>query len=466
MIKNFIVPPLIVAIYLVAVNWPGMYQKPDLIMLPILTEAIAFGIALLIAVPTHWLLITPSCYLLVKLTGSRFGGVVLATIYASVIPAVLAILDWPTFSWTGTLSSTHITQVIIPLLFLCLYGYRLIYNHLNSDKDDSLSPWIAPAVSRVIFIGIFFVIAGFIVTVSLFDQAPLTRPFEAKQQERPVKGQALLEAHQHVINTLLDKRGGLMRGNQLSALRLLENHYNWERGVEKQILAFAVFLEHTNFFFENPVKSTRRRPQVAFLLETAEELKQASIKARQASLSKNPSEAEKLYREALGLIEQMKSRIVADDGNVKGQRYLGRWLGEASTNIERTAMDVRMHQGNIDQALNPGKYSSRDPAVLAIQALWKENDALYEVYGSAWALSIYLRAVAMEYRGALENANTMSLLQDLIASLEQCAPNKWTSVLLNSSGIVEIQQEMHRINIQLNSAMGDLYRLNESLPWE
>ena len=51
MIKILLLPPILVSIYLVVINWSGMYQKPDIIGMPVVFEIMAFVLYFLVAVP-------------------------------------------------------------------------------------------------------------------------------------------------------------------------------------------------------------------------------------------------------------------------------------------------------------------------------------------------------------------------------------------------------------------------------
>ena len=453
MLKLFLMPPAIVAIYLVAMNWSGMYQKPDIIAIPVVFEIMAFFFAFIIAAPTYWLLVLPASYLIIKLTGARLGGVFIGLILASVIPCILVTLDYPDLSWHGTLSMKHILQVMLPLLFLSVYGYYLLNRHLLKHYGEAFTPWLSPTGLRAIVMSLIIILIGFVVAVSYWNQPPETGRISWTEEDKSIQGRPLLKAQQNVIETLLSKRGGLMRDSRLPPFLMLDNVQHWERGVEKQINSFSHLLDYTSFFFENPVASTRRKPQAPFLSEIPDELKQADSKIQQATRTPDPKQAVTLYREGLTGVEQLGKRIIATDMKVKGHRQLKRWIQDTVSNLTPPGTELIFDKQRIDEALHPRKYSPRGSSIIAIQPLWKENDALYESYGSVWALLIYLDAITVEYRSELEEAGAMPILQRAQTELEQCLPGQWTPLLLMPTGMTGLQQEIVRISKHMQEAI-------------
>jgi hypothetical protein len=110
---------------------------------------------------------------------------------------------------------------------------------------------------------------------------------------------------------------------------------------------------------------------------------QASTNIQQAFNQFNKREAGSLYREAHDLLEQYHK---TNDGTGLPSIHAGnfrRWLDKASAPVSKASTRLEQDKENIDQALNPKRYSPRKPALLAIQPFWKETDALYEAYGAA-----------------------------------------------------------------------------------
>jgi len=78
MIRIFLAPPAIVAVYLVAINWVAMYTRPDTIAIPILFEMPAFALHFVRSLAVHLCLVVPAAFITLKLTGSRLAGIALA----------------------------------------------------------------------------------------------------------------------------------------------------------------------------------------------------------------------------------------------------------------------------------------------------------------------------------------------------------------------------------------------------
>ncbi len=464
MFKLLSKPPIIAAVYLVAMNWLSMYKTPGIIGIPVLFEIMAFIFFFFLSALSYWLMIIPTGYLLIKLTGSPFGGVIVGIIYACAIPCILVTLDYPDLSWPGALGTTHLYEVMLPIVFMSVYGYFLLHRYLQNHYGDKLVPWLTKSASRLLFTVVIVTIVSVGLVINYFNQPPELTPVSFSEQDDALKGDSLLIAHQHVIRNLLDRRTGVIRAEGWHPLMLLENQIYWEQGAAKQMDNFSRWLDHTSFFFENPVESTPRRPQVPYLLETPADLKEANNKVKHAMIVKRAAEAEKLYEEALVTIEDVQARLFATDIKVKGARKLKWWFQDAAMHIATPGTKLKINNHRINEALNPDKYSPRSPARFAIQPLWIENDALYAAYGSAWALSVYLEAVKIEYGAIIEQANAMPMLERVQQELEQVLPGLWTPVILTPNGISELQQEIQRVGAHMQQAMEALNEVSELLP--
>lgn len=184
MVKIFLLPPVLTAIYLVAMNWTGMYQAPDIIGIPVVFEIMAFVFFIIIVTPIYWLLVLPGSYISLKISGSQYGGLVPALILATVIPAFMSTLDYPDLSWRGTLSMSHISLVIIPVLFLALYGYYLLNQYLLERKEPQFKVWFSPNGVRRIFSGLVILFICVILLGAYWNQKPVTAKITFLEQDK------------------------------------------------------------------------------------------------------------------------------------------------------------------------------------------------------------------------------------------------------------------------------------------
>ena len=96
---------------------------------------------------------------------------------------------------------------------------------------------------------------------------------------------------------------------------------------------------------------------------------------------------------------------------------------------------------------------------------------MYQAYGAAWALSVYLEAIEKEYTAVskIEYTSTQTirdstgLLHRSKALFERCQPAHWASVLLTAAGMLDLKQEVARIKGWLREAREPLWELRDAL---
>ena len=419
---------------------------------------------LVFAAPSYWFGILPLCWLVIRASACRYGGILTGVLLAGVIPIVTLFFDELDFSWRGTLSIHHVFQLMVPLLFLSIYGYHLLRRYLKQQWAWVIVPWFSQAALLTSGSLCLLFLLGFAGLLSYYNSPPRVAPVNWTVQDNRIKGRVMLEAQQHVINTLLEQRQAILREDGAYPVSLLENSYAWQRGVEEQVKSFSGMLNYTSFFMANPVKSTRRQPQVEFLLETPPDLKKANEQARTAYATADPELALNLYRQALDGIALANQQLIETSIHVKGMRRLKWYIQDAAAALGAPAYELQVASDRINRALEPDRYSPRKPARVAIQPLWSENDALYEMYGSAWALGIYLDAIEIEHRDKLEAAGALTLLQRARQALSQCQPWYWSPMVLFPAGIDALQEELRRAYSHASEALTALYELRDILP--
>jgi peptidoglycan/LPS O-acetylase OafA/YrhL len=156
-------------------------------------------------------------------------------ILATVIPAFMSTLDYPDLSWRGTLSMSHISLVIIPVLFLALYGYYLLNQYLLERKEPQFKVWFSPNGVRRIFSGLVILFICVILLQAYWNQKPVTAKITFLEQDKLIEDRVMIQAQIFVINTLLGNHGGLLRDDLLPPGMALDNIHHWERGVEEQV---------------------------------------------------------------------------------------------------------------------------------------------------------------------------------------------------------------------------------------
>lgn len=457
-----LLPPIVVALYLVVISWASFYQKPDIIVIPgvfeTITLVIGFGLSALI----YWLVILPAAYVILKSGKSAYGGLLLGVIMAVGL-TLIATVSGPDFSWRGTVSLDQVYYVIIPMLYLSVHGYSLLRRHLLKKTNPPFVPWGSPVRFHQLVIGLL--IAGAVITVigMSWNRLPVVSMLNIEQRDEDVAGGVLLQAPLQVVHSLLDKPGGYLSNDRLPPGRALDNVYYWEQGVQTAARHFSELLDSYNYFIDLEEQTGPISEEARLTPVTPEELLRANRKLRDAMTPEQAGKAESLYKDALADLAAARSRLAPARVNILNNGNLRGWLDKTVRTLGELSGRLERDSQNIALALKPDRYSPRRPALLAIQPLWKENNALYQAYGTATALTLYLRAIEISYRDQLESKGGMPMLQSALTSMEQCLPEAWTPLLLPPGGIQGLRNDIDRVQPHINQAVTALFELRQLL---
>ncbi|MFX4227030.1 MAG: DUF2333 family protein [Porticoccaceae bacterium] len=233
-----------------------------------------------------------------------------------------------------------------------------------------------------------------------------------------------------VVETLLDKPGGLLSNDVAPPGVYLDNIPHWEQGVIVQVRDLAKAMR--DGFSRSQSQSqedkalAQAEPNFNFGLE---------------SWIFPSSESE--YRSGVEHIRDYLSRL-QDDQQHNAQFYaradnLERWLITVENRLgslsQRLSASVGQRRLNTDLA-GDAQATQSTPASdeMMVKTPWLEiDDVFYEARGSTWAMIQFLRAIETDFAPVLQNKNAEVSLQQIIRELEATQAPSFP-VVLNGGG--------------------------------
>lgn len=243
-----------------------------------------------------------------------------------------------------------------------------------------------------------------------------------------VPGQMTTAALIGVVETLLDKPGGLLSNDIAPPGIWLDNMPAWEYGalVQSRDMARALreSFSRSQSQSREDIDLARAEPRLHF---------------SNNSWALPASEAE--YRAALRYLRSYHQRL--EDGN-DARFYtradnLGAWLGMAQTRLGSLSLRLSAAVGE-RRILGPvGAVPAQQVNSAAVERLqktpWHQIDnVFYESRGSCWAMIQFLRALEREFADVLANKNAQVSLRQIIRELEGTQQGMWSPVILNGDG--------------------------------
>jgi len=249
--------------------------------------------------------------------------------------------------------------------------------------------------------------------------------------QHPVTGTAVTSALITVVDTLLEKPGGLLSNDIIPPGIFLDNIPSWEYGVIIQVRDLAKAMREA--FSRSQSQSTEDKD-----LALAEPRFNFDLDSWMLPAS------EKEYRNGRKHLEGYLARLL-DDDEYNAQFYaradnLRYWLSTVETRLgslsQRLSASVGQKRINIDLAGDSAaSQSTPTPDEVVVKTSWSElDDIFYEARGTSWALVHFLRAVQVDFADVLAKKNARVSLEQIIRELEATQKPLHSPVILNGSG--------------------------------
>jgi hypothetical protein len=260
-----------------------------------------------------------------------------------------------------------------------------------------------------------------------WSQTPaMFEPVSPNPSQPVVVGYVTTATLAKMVNTLLDKPGGYLSNDMLPPGAWLDNMPNWEFGVLVQVRDLARVLR-------KDISRSQSQSEEDEDLVIAE----PQFNFDNASWWLPASETE--YRTGLKALRQYIKRLQGEQ-KPPAQFYaradnLRNWLGDAQTRLgslsQRLAASVNRPAFVPMDIQTPMLYGAAE-----MQTPWLQlDDVFYEARGSAWALSILLKAALVDFDDVLRKKNAVVSMQQIIRELEAAQQPLWSPMVLNGSGM-------------------------------
>ena len=303
-----------------------------------------------------------------------------------------------------------------------------------SSSKQASNGWL----SRILPVGIIAIILIQLVLCFLWGSEPeridpvhAATQLAAERNEQLTTGYITTAALITVSETLLNKSGGYLSNDVLPPSVFMDNIPNWEFGVLTQVRDLSLALR--NDMTRSQSQSVEDKDMIAV---------ENQFRIDSNSWMLPPAESE--YHKAIDGLTAYLARL-SDDNTQDAQFYaradnLNDWLSLITKRLgslsQRLSASVGQARINTDLAGDAeAQQSTPTSKIIEVQTPWFEiDDVFYEARGSAWALSILLRAVEVDFQDILRKKNAQVSVQQIIRELEATQDTVWSPVILNGGG--------------------------------
>lgn len=270
-------------------------------------------------------------------------------------------------------------------------------------------------------------------------------------------GFTTVETLKRISSTLINKPGGFLTNDMFPPGVWLDNIPSWEIGVLKQTRDMTLSMQRS------------------FSRSQSQSSENTNLSKAFESFSTAPTSwlfpaAEERYAQGIDFLNAYEKQLL-NPNNANGKFYaradnLAAWLGLVETQLgsmsQRLAASVG--QQNISSMLQDTTDFVTDKDKVTQTPWFQIDNVFYEARGQAWALSLLLRAVEVDFKDVLAKKEAQTSLKQIIRDLEATQQTVWSPVILNGSGFGFLANHslvMASYISRANAAIIDLRRLLE-----
>jgi len=321
------------------------------------------------------------------------------------------------------------------LLDLFFDAYDKIHQSIRPSSSHQAPHGL---LTRILPVSIFSIFLLLLMLTFLWGSEPdridpihAAAQLAAERNEQLTTGYITTAALITVSETLLNKSGGYLSNDVLPPSLFMDNIPNWEFGVLTQIRDLSLALR--NDMTRSQSQSVEDKDIMAV---------ENQFRIDSTSWALPPAESE--YRQAINGLSAYLTRL-SDNDTQDAQFYaradnLNDWLSLITKRLgslsQRLSASVGQARINTDLAGDAeAQQSTPTSKIIEVQTPWFEiDDVFYEARGSAWALSILLRAVETDFQEILQKKNAQVSVQQIIRELEATQDTVWSPIILNGGG--------------------------------
>ncbi len=264
-----------------------------------------------------------------------------------------------------------------------------------------------------------------------FDVVEIAQQLAPKTTDKLVIGSITTATNIHLIETLLDKKGGYLSNDITPPSIWLDNIPNWEYGVLIQCRDITRSMR--NDFSRSQSQSVEDKDLI---------IAEPQFNFNNDSWAFPATENE--YRDGLKALHSYLSRL-QNPNNPEAQFFaradnLADWLGQVEKRLgslsQRLSASVGQTRINTDLAgESAAVQSTSNAAEIEAKTSWTEiDDVFYEARGAAWALLHLLKAIEHDFNSILSKKNALISLRQIIRELEATQQSLWSPFIMNGSG--------------------------------
>lgn len=309
---------------------------------------------------------------------------------------------------------------------------KLRFAEWRSDAFEG-SRWVKYGL---IVVGLYLVVG--VVLAFFWSSEPDTfdvRNVAAAEAEREggdvVTGVTTTATLIHVMETMLDKRGGYITNDKTFPGIWIDNIPSWEYGVLIQVRDMAKAMREA---FSRSQSQSREDVNLANAEPQFNFSNDSWILPQTESEYRKGVQFLRAYLQDLGDTSEGSAQFYARADNL---RY---WLATVETRLgalsQALGASVEPKLVNTDLAGEPeAKQSTNTPIELEVKTPWTElDDNFYQARGSTWAILHFLKAIEVDFASVLEKKNARVSLQQIIRELEATQKPIYSPMILNGSG--------------------------------
>ncbi|MBD1601510.1 DUF2333 family protein [Pseudomonas typographi] len=266
---------------------------------------------------------------------------------------------------------------------------------------------------------------------SLFQVQQNAQAAAQRDGRQMVAGYTTVETLKAVATTLLTKPGGYLSNDRFPPGLWLDNMPSWEYGVLVQVRDMSRALRKD---------FARSQSQSAEDSDLAQAEPRFNFDNRSWIFPSSESE----FQHGINLLDNYEKRLASPEQ--KGAFFYARadnlnnWLGDVSTRLGSLSQRLSASVGRVKlnatsktDTVVPGQVAQLDEEYEETPWL-KIDNVFYEARGQAWALSLLLRAVEVDFADVLAKKNAALSVRQIIRELETAQEPLWSPMVLNGSG--------------------------------
>lgn len=292
-------------------------------------------------------------------------------------------------------------------------------------------------IIRLAGIGVLIYTVLILILIIVWDSEPelfnVEQIAHAKNSQHAelVTGDVMTSTFMHVMQLMLEKRGGYLRNDVLPPGVLMDNIPNWEFGVITQLRDMARAFR--NDFSRSQTQSVEDPDLIVTDPQFHFDTNSWILPATEGEYRKGLVALER-FKQRLHKVNEQEAQFYARADNLSDWlAIVGKRLGSLSQRLSASVGQERVNtdlQGDI-----AATQSTVKPRNIMVKTPWLEiDDIYYEARGSAWALTHFLRAVEIDFEQVLIKKNALVSMRQIIRELESTQDKVWSPVILNGTG--------------------------------